>query len=433
MLYDKSMDFYQHLENYLNQEEIGKLKESLSGEAKHAALLNLRKMSKEKFLNLFPHVIPHPIIHNAFLFDKNEYQLGSSIYHELGCFYIQEPSAMLPAYMLNPKENELVLDMCAAPGGKTIQSSLLMNDKGLIISNDISNSRAKAIVENIERLGLSNVLIISKDISDFSRDFVNKFDRIILDAPCSGSGLFRKDDKMMEDWSINKVYKFQELQKKLILNAYEYLKPGGIICYSTCSFSKEEDEDVISCLLDQTDAELIDIEDNPLLFKSKDRIGIHLFPYLFPGEGHYIALIKKPGTINQTNFKQVKDDSWVKLLKGAREFHYSFHYQDTLFLASEPFLIKNTPILRYGVKVGELLGNDIRYHYHYAHYVKEFPQIVDLKEHELKLYIKGETLPISDVKGDVLLTYNSIPLDIAKGDGRIIKNHYPKYLRKTKF
>ena len=142
------MNFYEHLKSYLSDEQIDKLKASLSEENKHGVLVNTKKMSDEMFLSLFPHVEKHPIVKHAYIFDKREYELGKSIYHSLGCFYIQEPSAMVPAYLLNAQEGDIVLDLCAAPGGKTIQTSLLMNDSGLIIANDLSKPRAFSITEN---------------------------------------------------------------------------------------------------------------------------------------------------------------------------------------------------------------------------------------------------------------------------------------------
>ena len=296
------MEFFNHLKTYLNEQEIDKLSKSLEEESKHALLLNEEKMSVDTLLGIYPNLVRHPIIPNAFLYDKNELELGKSVYHELGCFYLQEPSAMLPAYLLNPNENDVVLDLCAAPGGKSMQASLLMHNKGLIVSNDIAKNRAFAISENAERMGRGNLLIVNNDFSSIYQHYLNTFDKIILDAPCSGSGMFRKMDEMQEDWSIAKVNKYAEIQKSLILIAYAMLKEGGEMVYSTCSFSYEEDEEVIDYLLNNTDATIKPIEDNPLYYVSKVKpYGIHLLPSLFPGEGHYICLIKKPESKNQVS------------------------------------------------------------------------------------------------------------------------------------
>ena len=167
------MDFLSHLSKYLNQEEIDKLEASLKGKSEHALLLNTSKMNEEMLLSLFPNVKRHPIVKNAYLYNKDEYDLGKSVYHALGCFYLQEPSAMLPAYLLDPKPGDVVLDLCAAPGGKSMQASLLMENKGLIVSNDIAKNRAFAISENAERLGRGNLLITNNDFSLIYQNYLN--------------------------------------------------------------------------------------------------------------------------------------------------------------------------------------------------------------------------------------------------------------------
>lgn len=425
------MEFYEHLHSYLNNEEINRLKESLELNDRHAVLLNIKKMSDEKFLSLFPHVIPHPFVKHAYLYDKNEYPLGKSIYHDLGCFYLQEPSAMLPSFFLNPKEGETVLDLCAAPGGKSVQASFLMNNKGVIISNDLSRNRCSLILENVERLGIGNIIITNNDFSKIYKQYLSYFDRIILDAPCSGSGMFRKDDKMMEDWSINKVNKFGEIQKELILYAYSMLKEGGTMVYSTCSFSKEEDEDVIQYLLDNSDALLLDLPKSELLYINQSQpYGVHTFPYLFPGEGHYICLIKKPGVLKEEipSNNKLKKNKYGKDIDDACEYVYRFG--DTLFGLSKESKTNGLNIIRQGVKIGEIGKDFIKFDYHFAHYVDAFTTTFELNNTELEKYFAGETINQKVNKGYVLLRYENINVDITKSDGNIIKNHLPKVLRK---
>ena len=422
------MDFKHHLKKYLNEEQIESLINALEEENKNAVLLNVKKISDDNFKELYPYVIPHPIVKNAFLYDKNEYQLGKSILHELGAFYLQEPSAMVVSSLLDVNENDLVLDLCAAPGGKSIQLSYKMNNKGLIISNDISHQRANIIKENMERLGIGNILCISNDFSTIYDRFLNTFDKIILDVPCSGSGMFRKNDLMKDDWSYNKVLKFQAIQKEIIHYAYKMLKPGGIISYSTCSFSYEEDEEVILDLLKDTDAEVIKITDNPLFYTDKSGIGVHLFPFLFPGEGHYICHIKKPGALKQETLNQ-KIDSLIKKLNLETSYPFIDNHQNMLFIHDRDFNTKYFSIIRYGVKVGELLkNNEIKYDLHYARFIDTFSNILDIDEENTKKYLRGEALNISYPKGYILLRYQGVNIDIAKSDTRIIKNRYPKYL-----
>lgn len=425
------MDFAQHLKTYLSDDEIHQLMDSLNEPAKHAALLNIRKMSDEKFLSLFPHVVPHPIVPHAYLYDKNEYDLGKSIYHTLGCFYLQEPSAMIPSHLLNPKPGETVLDLCAAPGGKSVQASFLMNNKGVIISNDIARNRCSAILENVERLGIGNIVITNNDFSKIYHNYKNYFDRIILDAPCSGSGMFRKENKMAEDWSYNKVIKYQEVQKELIIMAYQMLKLGGTMVYSTCSFSYEEDEEVIKHLLDNTDAQIVEIPENaPFYANKKNPLGIHLLPFLFPGEGHYVCLIKKPGIIKSLNSthagKNIKNVLEIKKCACT----YVTKFGNTLFGYDKEFLNKGLSIIRLGVKIGEKIGDFIRYDYHYSHFVDTFIPTFSLNFTELEKYFKGETLTLNCPKGYLLLQYDGINVDITKSDIKTIKNHLPKSLRR---
>ena len=411
------MDYLSHLKTYLSEKEINDLETSLKQKSQHGLLLNIEKMSHETLLSIYPNLQKHPIVKNAYIYDKDELDLGKSIYHELGCFYLQEPSAMLPAFLLNPTSNDLVLDLCAAPGGKSMQASLLMQNKGLIISNDIAKNRSLAVLENAERLGRGNLLITNNDFSSIYTRFNNTFDKIILDAPCSGSGMFRKDNKMMEDWSYQKVLKNAEIQKSLILMSYQMLKPGGSLVYSTCSFSFEEDEEVIEHLLNNTDAQIIDIPLSPLYYQSQiKKIGIHLFPNLFPGEGHYICLIQKPGQIKIKELNQ--------------PYSKKEKFGDYLFSVSEPFNYKYLNVIRYGVKVGQIDKKEIRYDYHYARFIDSFERSLEIDSEALLKYYQGEPINQQIEKGYVLIKYQGINVDIAKSDGRIVKNHLPKGLRK---
>lgn len=421
------MDFITHLKNSLPIEEVDKLMNSLDEKDYHAVLLNPNKISDEEFLKEFPNVNKHPIVDHAYIYDKESLPLGKHIYHELGFYYLQEPSAMVVSSIIDFKEDDLVLDMCAAPGGKTIQASFKMNQKGLIISNDLSNSRAKLISNNSERLGLKNILIVNNDFEKIYQNYENTFDKIILDAPCSGSGMFRKHSLMKENWSINKVYKFQEIQKSLILIAYKMLKPGGLLSYSTCSYSKEEDEDVISYLLDNSDASIKEINFPGAFINPLSPIGVRLMPSHFQGEGQYICHITKPGVLTKNNFSNVGEKITIKYQGEEKDKH-----GDGVFLLTNSINFKPLKIIRYGVKIGEVKKGIMNYDLHYARSIgdNEFPKI-ELSLDEVKSYLFGNTLnKVSDYKGYVLLTYKNKSVDIAKTDGRVIKNNYPKGLRK---
>lgn len=425
------MDFKDNLREFLSEEETSLLIESLRGEDYHAVLLNTEKMKDDVFLSLYPNVRKHPYVDHAYLFDKNEYQLGKTIWHELGCFYIQEPSAMMVSALLDIHENDLVLDLCAAPGGKSIGASFKMQQNGLIVANDISKQRCNLIVENSERLGLKNLLIVNNDFEKIYDHYLNKFDVIILDAPCSGSGMFRKDDKMIDDWSINKVYKFAEIQKRLIKIAYEMLKPGGILSYSTCSYSLEEDEEVIEYLLSNSDATLLEFKNVKEAYINPNKpIGIRMLPSKFKGEGQYICQIKKPGNKKDTSF--IKENRYIDKLPEVCKNKDVVKFGDSYFYLNNSAKLNSLNIIRYGVKIGEENKGIFKYDYHFAHSLKkeEFPHI-EISEKELRDYLLGNVIyKENPYKGFALLTYLDNPIDIAKSDMHQIKNYYPKGLRK---
>ena len=412
------MEFKQHLTKYLSEKEITDLCDSFSDTSLRAILLNTNKTNNEEILKIYPSLKKHPVVDNAFIYNPNELPLGKSLEHFLGLFYIQEPSAMVPASLLNTNEDDIVLDLCAAPGGKTIQTSFLMKNKSLIVANDISHARTGAILDNIERLGIGNVVVTNNDFKNVYNFYKNYFTKIILDAPCSGSGMFKKDDKMIEDWSYNKVLKFAEQQKEMISYAYDMLKPGGTLLYSTCSFSFEENEEVIEHLLNNSDATIVPIKDNSLFYVSKKKpLGIHLFPNIFPGDGQYICLIKKPGIIHsQTDEKIRKEIFGEYIFQVNREFKYP----------------KQLHIVRYGLRIAQKIKNknELIYDYHYSRYLNNFEKEFSLNDEQLDKFLKGESLNIHLEKGYYLIKYNGKSVSFAKSDGRILKNHLPKHLRR---
>lgn len=423
------MDFKTHLIESIGEKEAELLIDSLSRKSQHAVLLNVSKISDEDFLKEFPLVTPHPYVKHAYIYDKEIYELGKHLYHELGFYYLQEPSAMVVSSLIDFEDDDYVLDMCAAPGGKTIQASLKMHGNGLIIANDLSFSRCGLLSNNVERIGLGNIIITNGDMTDTYQKPHNAFDKIILDAPCSGSGMFRKHELMESDWSINKVLRFQAIQKDLILIAYKMLKPGGLLSYSTCSYSKEEDEDVINYLLDKTDAIVKEIKGiDAGYINPKSPIGIRLMPSHFSGEGQYICHIQKPGEKKKTEY--IHDNKFKDIVPLDYDVKKVNNY---LFAIKNGKEIKGFNIYRYGIKVGEYKKDRFIYDIHFARSLNnnQFPNI-DLSLEETKSYLQGNQInKISNKKGFILLTYKNKAIDIAKTDGKVIKNNYPKGLRKS--
>ena len=416
------MIFEKSLEKYLSKEEIAKLIASFSETEKKAIYLNTNKLSNENLRNLFPNLKPHPVVSNGYLYDKNEYELGKKIYHELGAYYIQEPSAMLVAHFLDAKPGEIVLDLCAAPGGKTIQTALKMQNEGLIIANDLSKSRANVLLSNIERMGISNTVVTSLDFKNYYQKFLGFFDKIILDAPCSGSGMFRKSDEMKNDWTYEKVLKNAAIQKELILMCYSMLKEGGKLIYSTCSYSFEEDEEVIEHLLKNTDAKLENIPSFKGEFRSpKYKETVHLFPSHFEGEGHYIALIKKPGVLLSSKISPFEVSRVIQGKGNSKEI------QKFLVPSKLPANFEELA-LRPGLFLGTQIGNKFVPSHHYSH-VQNASDSIELTKEETVKYLKGETINKKCPNGYIFVSYMGMNLGVTYSLNGVLKNYYPKGLR----
>ena len=418
------MDFESSLSKYLTKEEIDQLVSSFSETEKKAIYLNENKLSKVKLLELFPNIKNHPVVPNGFLYDKNEYELGKNIFHELGAYYIQEPSAMLVAHFLDPKPGDVVLDLCAAPGGKIVQTALKMQNQGLIIANDLSKSRANILLSNVERLGLSNVVVTSLDFKNHYQKFNNYFDKIILDAPCSGSGMFRKSEEMKKDWTFEKVLKNASIQKELILMCYSMLKEDGTLIYSTCSYSFEEDEEVIEYLLQNSDAKLENIPSFKGEFRSQlFKETVHLFPSHFKGEGHYIALIKKPGVLHSSKLSQTEVIRTVQGKGNSKEI------QKFLCPNKLPQNFEELS-LRPGLFLGTQIGDKFIPSHHYSH-VQTNENSIELTLEETKKYLKGEIINKKCPNGYVFVSYQGINLGVCYSLNGVLKNYYPKGLRNS--
>lgn len=221
----------------------------------------------------------------AYYFDENV-RPGKHPYHEMGLYYIQEPSAMSAAALLAPKPGMRVLDLCAAPGGKSTQLATYLGDSGLLVSNEINTQRSRILSQNIERMGIKNAIVTNEDSFVLASHFPGFFNAIQVDAPCSGEGMFRKLPEAIEQWSMENVAICAARQKEILDNAAVMLKPGGVIVYSTCTFSKEENEDVIEYFLKRhPDFTLEEME--------------RFWPHKVDGEGHFVAKLVRRGSVNE--------------------------------------------------------------------------------------------------------------------------------------
>ena len=223
---------------------------SMEGTRKFGLRVNTAKISVEDFLKISPfELTPIPYVKNGFYYDGEKEQPAKHPYYFAGLYYLQDPSAMTPASRLPIEENDVVLDLCAAPGGKSTQAAARLSGEGLLVSNEIHPARAKILSQNIERMGIRNAVVTNEDSGRLTKYFPAFFDGIIVDAPCSGEGMFRKDETAVTEWSPENVRRCAGRQQEILENAAMMLKPGGRLVYSTCTVLPEENQEIIHVFL----------------------------------------------------------------------------------------------------------------------------------------------------------------------------------------
>lgn len=401
-----------------------------------------------------------------------EIRPGRHVWHEAGMYYIQEPSAMSAAALLQAEPGETVLDLCAAPGGKSTQIASSMKGEGLLVVNEIHPARAKILSQNVERMGIRNALVCNESPASLAEHFPAFFDRILCDAPCSGEGMFRKDADAVGEWSPEHVVMCADRQFSILLEAEKMLKPGGRLVYSTCTFSEEENEDVISRFLDACPWMEVDMEVECPYFAPGKRPGVwRLWPHLLKGEGHGVAVLKKSGTVYESSYRredyekpakssvrgkkkqnQGKSSSGVipwEDRKNLQLFHdweqstltkagienlkgdYLFFGGNLYRLPSGVPSLNSLKILRPGLHVGEIKGKVFKPAHALAMALRpeEVQTALEEKRSEAYRYLTGETLECRGEKGWVLICTDGVSVGWGKAGGGIVKNHYPKGLR----
>ena len=436
------MEYSDYLKTVLSEDEIAKLEEAYNKEGLNGLRVNLLKSNKETIGSFFSFTKDHPFVKEAFIYD-NSIRPGKDPLFNAGAYYIQEPSAMMPAYFLDIQKGDKVLDLCAAPGGKSSQILSKLANTGILVSNDISNKRAYVLSENIERMGASNAYVLNEEIDSIENIFYGFFDKVVLDAPCSGMGMFRKNKEVKDDWTYNKALSLSEINKKLIMQAYNCLKENGIMVYSTCTFTKEEDEDVINYLLDNTNASVVKIEKHDSFYESSVDGAIRLYPFKFEGEGHFVCLIKCNDN-HESNIRKGNKYASRKDMELYRDFeknnlnitldgHFIKMGDELHYLKEDHFSLDRLKVLRNGLHLGTIKKDRFEPNHAFAMYldkdsVKKHVSY-DHLSNSASDYLKGMTLETSNNKGYVLVCINDISVGWGKDDTRIIKNLYPKGLR----
>ena len=410
----------------------------------------------------------------AYYFDENV-RPGKHPYHEMGLYYIQEPSAMSAAALLAPKPGMRVLDLCAAPGGKSTQLATYLGDSGLLVSNEINTQRSRILSQNIERMGIKNAIVTNEDSFVLASHFPGFFNAIQVDAPCSGEGMFRKLPEAIEQWSMKNVAICATRQKEILDNAAVMLKPGGVIVYSTCTFSKEENEDVIEYFLERhPDFTLEEME--------------RFWPHKVDGEGHFVAKLVRRGSVNElgADYDVCEDscnkveDTGLKVDRKTKKNKNSKNRKnetkpaltkENMKLLSE-FLdetisedvaawIKNSRLVMFGEQLHRLPDMEVdikglkvqRAGLHIGEFKKQrfepsHSLALALKLNDAKNVVKltcdnpqtigffnGQSVVLSDEqtaeckKGWALVCVDGYPAGWGKVNGAQVKNHYPKGLR----
>ena len=373
---------------------------------------------------------------------------GLHPYHDAGVYYLQEPSAMAPVTLLAPQPGERVLDLCAAPGGKTTQIAAAMAGEGLLVCNEIHPKRAKILASNIERMGAANALVLNEHPAKLAQAFPEYFDRILVDAPCSGEGMFRKEDAAVTDWSQETVEMCAGRQREILASAAQMLRPGGRLVYSTCTFAPEENEGTISAFLHDHPEFSVEPVEAPWFSPGRpDWIcdpapglehTFRLWPHLLRGEGHFAAVLKKSGDCPGKALPLYRPSPLPKeILEFLRENQIPLRgdgaqFGETWFLCPENLPeIKGLKVLRLGLELGQLRKGRFVPGHALALWLRDFPQKADYPgdSREILAYLRGETLP-TQLQGRVLVCVGGCSLGWAKGAGGILKNHYPKGLRR---
>ena len=427
----------------LLKDEYDDFKNALLEKPVKGLYLNRNKKNVERVLDQ-NYVEHHPIVENGYLYDEN-YHPGRSAYFLAGLYYIQEPSAMLVADALPIEPDDFVLDMCAAPGGKSCEIASRLTGEGILIANDIEASRARILSENIERFGLDNTIVTNVDPMRFTKQFQEAFDKIVLDAPCSGEGMFRKLEQAIDTWSEEKVLECAHIQKNLLKGAYDMLKQGGMVIYSTCTYSYEENEAMVHYAVDELGFELLPLNKSNGLCPGVDLDEVvRCYPHHYRGEGHFIALLKKPGNSPRKQVRTIKPSVNLADLKVLKAFYqenlnkkvpsYIIENNGHLYAVKKNFPeLKGIRVLRNGLYLGEVRKNRFLPSYSLAltltkQDVKrsyDFPS----ESEEIKKYIHGETLEGTGEKGFGVIFVDGYPLSFYKESNQV-KNLFPKGLRR---
>lgn len=404
--------------------------------------VNTLKCSTDKLKSVLDFNLENtPFCKEGFYLPQNVKSIGNNPMHHAGAFYVQEPSATSAVTMLDVKEGDKVLDLCAAPGGKSTQIAAALNGKGLLWANEIVKSRAQILLSNIERMGVKNAVVSNCHPEVLCNKLYGYFDKILVDAPCSGEGMFRKNDNSQNEWSQEHVLSCGKRQLQILNSAKYALKENGVLVYSTCTFSKEENEDVIIAFLEENPDFVV--ENSQVDFGRKTlEYGRRIFP-MDGGEGHFAVKLRKisvNGVCKECVFKE------NKIPKEVLEFYENAFVNAPLgtnmeIAGDKVYVVPNTlpdtkglNIIRKGVLLGEIKGK--RFEPHHSAFMacnkNQCKNVVDfsVNSDQIKRYLHGEEICVDQaIKGYTAVCVEGVVTGFGKVSNGKLKNKYPKGLR----
>lgn len=421
------------------EEFLARMKKTLPDYAEYEACLalppyrgvrvNTLKISAGEFQKIAPFSLGR-IAWEQSGFSISEEKPGRTPYHDAGLFYVQEPSAMCAAPLLNVQPGERVLDLCSAPGGKGTQLAQAMRGRGLLVLNEKMPDRAKVLLQNVERMGIENAVVTCADPESLAERFGGFFDKILVDAPCSGEGMLRKEPAAAENWSAANVEMCAARQKKILDSAAAMLAPGGSLVYSTCTFAEEEDE---------RNAEWFISEHPEFVLREQKKI----YPHREKGEGHFAALFVREGEGEACRARRdgipPADKRTVALYRAfERDFckvplegRFASFGDSLCLLPEEMFDIRGLRVLRAGLQLGTAKNGRFEPAHAFAMRAERgnFTSVVSFGEEDILRYLGGAELPAKGGRGWCVVAYNGYPVGLGKC-GESIKNHLPKGLRR---
>ncbi len=362
---------------------------------------------------------------------------GLHPYHEAGVYYLQEASAMSAVALLDPQPGERICDLCAAPGGKTTQIAGRMAGEGFLVCNEIHPTRAKILSRNIERMGVANALVTNESPQRLAQKFAGWFDRVLIDAPCSGEGMFRKEEAAVMDWSVETVAMCAQRQAQILEEGAKLVRPGGRLVYSTCTFAPEENELTVAAFLEKHPEFSPEAVSAPWFASGKPGT-FRMWPHKLLGEGHFGAVLKKageeppaeapcPGEVLPKLAQSFLKELGICLPEGK-----ALLFGQNLYWAPKELPeLKGLKVLRPGLELGEVKKDRFQPAHALALWLTDCKNTQDLPGDgpEVQAYLQGNVIP-SDRKGWCLVTVDGYSMGWGKGDGRVLKNHYPKGLRR---